>query len=697
MKGIPGMRLLLNGETLVEYDIETALSNVLTAILSTNNRPSTIPGFSPLLLLAWFRKVVSPEGNGPLASFRISAQANSGSDLGLGLTDEQKQLLAALTKTPILVENVGDYMIKLLTSLGLDATVTIKDAITEPEATNAANPYLSTSYVNFPCTGYPRPWYGLGRLWSLNDATQKKAGMGDKSETLASLSANEILQSSLFKVAGIGCTWSRNIAEMLLLLSFPQWSVELIPGIAANTTLAGHSVKDKSIGQLIARQDQLEALAAAFYVFAFQGPLLQLHRNRRLHDRIIPVAKELYPTMADYIDKWDQARQYCLSRPIHTLLTALASSAQVGHVATRNGDRESLYIPPLEMVDPKKLDISLIESFVAEVHSSVVSRPPASWKRLHSLECEMLSVTTLAQILKTSNMEQDMQRAASHFKWTTVSASLDPIHFTCADFMLCDGRQFSKNAWNGLLGWTPVLSFANIKVLGIARREETDFSVVKQTKDVPGNVINWSIVPMMGHLTGPSNGLAYERSYIPEGMSMGEPDTLLVNGLAKRDVVARDMVQHYTTHTRNYVKSQYVTPRFIKDSSNTRYSSWDTFTVANNPKDVLDQFQAVYQPQLLPIPALEQSELMPNQMAFLHSPHGFAQRIPVRSCRPDRILQYTPEFTFRELQFQDGFVVYDGDVQMTSTASMAAALQDVIHTNALPFTEGEPEVSAPVV
>lgn len=702
MKSIRPIELVGPGFSEMTVDIDQMFAAILTAYITGNQRAAWLPMIPAERLLQWLGRTL--EGKGPMTSFTPdTTKESAASPLGIGLTPEQKLLIGDLTADPRYEVNFGRYLHNFLTGA----------AESREENKTKRDPLLNPTYIVLPALGYPRPAYSLAHDWrwqaspedaALIEAARPKQGEnGEAMKRFMALNSSMRRRDTLFRLPAPGSGYSKGIAEILLMTFFPEWSSEIVPGLQTTGKLLGHDVRDKAMGGLIAMRKQFRVLATELWLHTLQAGLMRLHGLRRIHERLLPIAVLHFPGSRNAFDVWEETRQKLLKLPLHSLVTPVTSALQTGELLTDYGKRPAMWTVD-ECTDAA--DIALLNLFHEEVLTSVNEAVGVTWEAVNNAE-HHLSLPQFAQAVFSSGLDSLFTEAARLLKWRSVNAVIGSIDLSGADFMLCDGDDFSGEPFQALLGLTPTLSLANRKLLGIGRRFESDFNtrgempvttgVPTATEpsepSIPFGLLGYTAIPLRGYLAEPTGGLKFERTFIPAGMSMGEEGTAMIASIGLRDATARKVVSHYASKQPGYVRENYlpVAPRKITDA---HFTSWDAYAAADSAGMASTAYLAIYADYVVQPPALPGAGVAERQTPFmlLYSDRGFNMRIPVKCSRVQFAIHYTEQAEYFDRQSQQGYVAYDNDVTLLRPSTPLQQIVDLMPQGTTAITPTEPDI-----
>lgn len=649
MQPVKGRQIELAGHTVVGVDIATMLGNVFGAFCAGNRRSTfrsalRVETITELLTAAnsalprWFAGTKN-------SMIQLDTKAKI-SELDASI----REFVEELTQLPEFVNDIGARL--LSETAGCDAPTPIDDGLS-----------WSCTYVVDPAVGYPRIYTKPGA----------SSGVEKFDGTI---------------IPNIHGTWSLSIAKWLTSIDRGTLTLSLMKPAGE---MKGHDPRDQPFGQLFATIQQMQSILEWLTLMLVQGPCLYTHIHHRLNRPIWELAYMTERRARPALDAWWESYEFLESVPLHTLLTPIANALKTGTIDTPMGTRELIYLAGEDTEPPAhkamlKTKGSYAQSRMTRVLNAALYDFGSSdtselrWGVDAASAMPYLTIGTAARLIRSlGDISKRWDAISKELQWTRLSGDVGQIDARGADFILTDGKDYSAAPYGGLLGLRPVLSAGNVKLGGYAVRFEDDFNIRT------GMTIRHSVMVVDGYQGATGIPSMYERSVMPASMLMGEVDVTRTYATTMlNDGIGTAAYNWYASKQTAYVDEFYKevqnpTPQLLA-TPNLEITDWDSFGVAQNPRDASAAFLTYYDKQTRPF----------GDGMIVESESRFYHRFIVRSSRTTDLLQnYDPMWIEIDPVAQEGAVMFNGEVLINHSS---ADLEAII--NALP-SRVKQETSAP--
>lgn len=606
----------------MDIDVGTMFSNVMTAYIAGNQRS------------VWKSQVKS----GDIKSFLERVKAKPSSWVPNTVTDvidvkakyeaavraipEVKDFIAALFMRPRVQESYGSSLARELLS-----------------STDKLSLNWTREFVGMPAFGYPRPHYKMtaksGFEWS--------AGSD---------------RALITHVPSLCSEWNVTIAATCALADATRWSDALLPSME-QSQLPSHPFKDQPFGSIAAFDEQLRTLYSMMALYLVQGSLLVAHANRRILERAAQLRMGIDVRSRPALVAREENVSYVFGIRMHPLISYIARSLSTGSASTYHGDKDLLYQYGRIAVNPDSAELEDIgEAVLADALSEFGRNETDTWgdcltktRSGSSDDGQTVSLSTLArQIRSLGQYEQRWNGLATKLGWTDLSANVGTVYQKQADFILCDGEDYTGEPAAGLLGLKPVLSLGNIRVGGRLRRTDPEFGL-----EADGSVgIEWSPMVVNGFQSATGSDQSYERLVIVAGMGMGE-DGITIEPVDQisADPLIGQIVNHYAKNgPQGYVTQWYNPPE--GEAPGFKATSWDGYA----------EGLTVLEAQAALVSGYKGQTVQAEKALYYSREAGrpFYHRFPVKRARLTPLKFFDPMGLWRFNMRQDGNVLFGGDI-----------------------------------
>lgn len=493
--------------------------------------------------------------------------------------------------------------------------------------------------------------------------------------------------------------WSRTLASIAMVSDRARWNASLIPP-GYQVSYSGHDARDKLFGALRSLREQLSAVYTMSVLYALSGPLTFLRAAAPLWRVKLEVCAARDPWARDKIALWLGDLDFLLSLPLHPMLKLVADGHQPGTADTYASEAGPCYWKPLlasshftagksaasaAQLATDEIDL-LTRAIVAEVDHPDLS----SWGDWASGEGSTsggIGIISLARALRTIPAIADkLSDLPNKLGWASVSAGKSHLDQSGADFILTDGKSFSRDPLAGLLGFSPVLSMGNRRLVTQLPHDDLEFNLGAEeaekkkrnrgSKDSGDNIeasprgrclITVSPMVVDGYVDVVGDPLVGLRVLLPEGMGMGEPNVDYINfsGQVHREPMLDSLLTSIEGKTRVVLREWYNAPSSpgAKDFIDT---DWDGIGASQTEEVANAAFYEAYASSAIPV----------REARFLQSDR-FYHRFPVMLARSNRITVYDQLFTRKVTYKYAGRVAFGTDVTLGHSPTVTQAVVDL--------------------
>jgi hypothetical protein len=659
------------GYAVLPVTIENMIANVINCYIAGNRRPT-------------FRSSVSMKVMMPLLmrSTQTVDKWETGDKAGPIQLDTKKK-----------VELMNEALVGLFSSL-----FEFPDYVTDLGAANAASLLNTASQkegnisigwsatkVHVPCLGYPRDYLHL-------DRTPLELPSGGSADQVKRWANGLMLPNTC-------SNWNLAIGATLLELDRGRFSADLIPEADA-VDHGKMKPNEQPFGTWRVLNEQLRFTQSWFMLYAVQGSLIMAHAIKRWFNAQYDLAFAVDERAATALAALKVNYEYLLSLPLHPLLSAVASGLQTGSVNTYYGKKDLLYRtntswhPVLPGTGESTPGGDMRLSIVDEAVRDMILRDDAGGRSIWG-SCNAgasadvrapVSMGELARQIRSATKLTDgwATLASAKLGWTQVNLDVGELNQSAADYILTDGLEYSSSPAAGVLGLRPTLSLGNIKTNGFEVRHDQRFnSLTKTPRDdlsvdasaytIPsyeGNNLIYHSAMVVDGFQG-ANGVAetMERSYIPAGMSMGEPDTTpMFAKLQTNSFIFYQLIAWFAKKAPAYVDEYYedTVPVAADLQGVTRTTSWDTWSASPDASLVRSGYMAAFAGFLRPA----------SDLRFITRP-VFYHRFVVAMARGQALEFYDNYGGFEHYFIFGGAVNYGGDIELPASTSQ---LEEIVRT-----------------
>jgi hypothetical protein len=291
-----------------------------------------------------------------------------------------------------------------------------------------------------------------------------------------------------------------------------------------------------------------------------------------------------------------------------------------------------------------------------------------------------------------------------------VKEELTEIESTGADFILSDGDYYSSNPVSVLAGLRPCISMGNKRLLGFPIRFDDDWNTglyvgngripsslmkvseisgppdtegnpttIRQTGTTEHTRIQWSTLSVRGWMANSIGFAAFQRYYIPSGMSMGEQNAEArwnPSDGSCIDQIAEAVNDVYNQFATEYVRYGYGDPvdAYSKVSGDiavyvTDWDVWAIHTGSTNPKEAQNQLTNAYGDRNVDV----------RVDYFLYRSEGWNQRVPVQMAIGNTFEIYDEygNLTKADVKYA-GYVMFDDVVDIPKSSADLNAYVDLL-------------------
>jgi len=630
MEPVKPVTMPIDGLIVVPVDVKVMVGNVVTNYIAGNRRVAARVDIDPARLIEWLTNSAGStdrwEATSDPPSMDIKARLDE-------LTpDYMKHLIASLWRNP-----------KPLTDYGVDLQLAL---LGQPNLWEA-------EYVASPALGYARP---LMR-------PKPPTGLAEGFKGVRPYTQVPVPCSSWNLAIGFLCAWS----------DLTRWSAALLPAQNSIALTGGHEAREKPFGTLMAQEAQVKALWQLGTLYMMQGSLLIAHANRRISEEAARIRMGIDVRSRPALLAREENTKLLYGVRMHPLVSAVAHALQGGAIDTYHGTKEALWVYGTlreREADPKaetaaaeaKADIG--SALVSDAMNEFGRKTGDRWGDCAKADGnrDPISVGTLSrQALSLGPYYQGWTNTASQLGWTDVTITIGTLNQLAADFILCDGEWYSREPGAGLLGLSPVLSLGNQKVGGFGRRWQVDFGIGHDSQgenDRGTAPIEYSVLAVNGYQAATGDDSAFERLYIPAGMSMGEADARpLTPEIIVNDPLLGGVIRHWQGRTTSagYVDEFYREP--AGEDKGFKRTDWDGYSVATEQGTANASLAAGYVGQM--------KSVIGGRLLYKDR---FFHRFPVRRSRGDAISFFSPMGTYLYDLKQDGNVSFNGNLNLPHAA-----------------------------
>jgi hypothetical protein len=680
------------GFPVLSVDTGIQLGNMVTTLLAANHRPTMLRPFTAQILESWLRNSILATDETDFDN--LAKMIKGGEDTNKKFNSPIQIFLqgysdqaAALMCKPRYVADVSEFLRQTL----------------------CATPYWDRTFVSTVSLGYPREvqlWQPSMRMSTIPlgmpvfPGTQKQAtGVGANSEADATTPP---LDAAL--------RWG--LATTAAILDIPSLSESLVP--EAKSLTQRHE-KEPYWGTARVAMQQLNRLTAVGLLWMRQADAYALRRQMTLWDKMYELAYAFYPRERPILELAKALRDFVLSSiPVAPWIETLTNLNHGVSISTVYGEHPLVIRDKTDVLqDIEGREVPLAQVFLAmamtdynklrELSAAGVSWPetllgtmlpmvdPKVTDTLLTLPPGAQTIGSLAQWLSINQRYvEEWPEIARALGW---SGAVAPATYTIdqmgADFVLCDGDNYSDHPFGVLSGLRPAFSVGNHKVLGFARRISTDFNTgndIDESIDAGnGNGgdptamrVAWSTLVLRGHITASARDLALSRYYIPEGMWMGEEGgETRYAGPNCRDNIGQAVLTMYQSRSPlGYVRRGYRDPADmhsrVTPSLTYLRTDWDVWTYGDEESVVQKALLSGYGKR-----NVEGNDSNTIEV-FLWRQEGWNIRVPVQMAREYDVTWYDELGSKAEVLRFEGFVVFDDTLSLMSEKSSLDAVAELV-------------------
>jgi hypothetical protein len=487
--------------------------------------------------------------------------------------------------------------------------------------------------------------------------------------------------------------WSMGIAEALMLADKPRFGERLIPAIEQKDKPNPRDIPLGAVQAFIKMLDKMQGLAA---LYLLQGPLLYLHMHERLftaaYDLTYAIEEKHRPLLEFIKAAWSEIKS---AVPLHPILAAVASATASGSLDGDLGTKDLLYRwGPAGSYNvskgkfqnyckPKKgamIDAVINAALDDGEEGHIFALPDGTvslvceadyrwgWQSTVNIDGEEVpkrwyGLGEFIRILKGSpELISAAAETAAILNWRSGGAvlNIDTLDAVGCEFTLCDGEMYSKDPGAGVAGYSPVLSKANTKLLGLDLRFDQSWNTHPR--------ITHSVMVVKGYQGANNTSNQYERGHIPAGMTMGEPWVDWVQAVALPDGVGQRILKHWEDKVSVYIRPGYRDLTDIPKGSGVVQTDWDPWCVEDEETKARMQW----------ILALEENDeadtAKPPLMLTTEAGHVFYHRVPVKISHQYAYEIFDELGGFIESRQFAGFVVFDHELSMPKGSDTLEAI-----------------------
>jgi hypothetical protein len=689
-----------------EVDLNKVIGNVLTAMLSCNNRPGMYRAIGMDTLKEWNTIAMAQLAEPSQAQEIMRLWSKDAKEFfrtpQMMFLDKWRAVISHLLCPPSDVRNVGEAMVADLSKADL----------------------ITTEHVAMAAFGYPRPWYSLaanaptyGIPYTI--PVPAKLMSGAWAESLAGVSENAM-------------DFASNYALVLKALDRPGFSDQLIPEIGR---VDGKDARAPLWGNVKAsgRQDQYMIAIDLLYLFQAAALYLQLHSELRAYGGV--KARESFPREQPALDMFDQIISRTQAEiPTHPLSVTVASLLANYTISTRFGVRPCmLRHGPSEASAELTRNGRRIFTTVGETHMAfaygAVTRLQALAARgvlwpemiVEDFAPDVSPTLRGAAVKRTEGMAsigellEELARLKDYTDlWPEITGKLgwqSPVRFAggemeaaAADWVLTSGDSMSADPLTVLAGLRPALVACNPRALGFELRADTHFNTGPRARDVVPALqdegvtqplwIEWSPMTAMGHRSANEVEAAIAKFYIPEGMWMGEDgDDPRYADPECSDMIQASVQAYYRTRSpKGYIRTGALPPgSAISRNGGTvtlMLTSWDPIAeTASDVQGAQSMLLGLYGPANLDT-AVER---------FRFRKEGWPIRFPVRISRTPAFEILDERGNFIGTGQDDGWVVYDDVLDLPHSIAPIEQIVNLMRVDPPQFADPRVEEAKPPV
>lgn len=481
------------------------------------------------------------------------------------------------------------------------------------------------------------------------------------------MSAKSLLtKDDSFKLESPTSPFSSAISRALFTMDRGRYTTELIPVVEK---VGGHDARSL-FGGGFALTDQIEEIASMLLLYAVQGTVLSAWANRRWEETSYQLAWVTEETARVALEARARAKDAIYAIPMHPLISYIANSMQTGRIETYQGDHDITYRTTERPEQPDNTS-AMRTGICEEAIRDMVQCEPALWDGDEERQSP-ISYGELFRLMRTWNRLTDRwPKIASKLGWTNLRGDVGTIVARGADFILTDGLGYSGSPTAAVLGLRPVISIANIKVAGFARRYSSDWNIGEDR-------IKQSTLVVDGFQGDTCEDAFLERLFLPTGMWMGEDSVqVMYHSAVMQDPIGKRTVHHFSEKSPSgYVGLHYtdssVEARVGKDS-NWIQTAWDGWAVGKDKDEVQTMLLVGYSTTG---PNGTTSDVEPMENVQFYHRSRFFHRFIAEISHDGELEWYNAYGQFCELQKFDGNVAFDDQISITTgTGELEAVIQ----------------------
>jgi hypothetical protein len=620
MRGIPPNAIEIPGYLVAPIELEVMVSNVITAYCAGNRRPAFISRIDP--------ETHEAQLNNALTSIDIwQVQVAKIDVFSLNkrteeLMEKVRGIITGLTKVPLRVSDIGNHDADIVSQL---------------------NGWTSDMVIT-PSVGYPRKYVRL----KADENRHELNGLNIPSPSN---------------------TWCQSIAMMLLSVDQGRFTTDLLPNTEAG--VGTHSARERPIGAYLALTEQMNEIFRWYFLYSLQASLFVAHANRRYYTASYELAYSEDIRARQALEARQEAMEMLWALPLHPILGFIAKALQTGSINTYYGKFPALYrygngVGSTISTSEKENHSELRRKMVTSAISDYLTQKDVNWGDADA-DKPVMSIGDLAKrIRSTAHIWEKLSETATKLKWgSSGSGDIGEVNQFCADFTITDGTDYSSDPTAGLLGLKPVLSAANLKLMGFARRFKVDFNAADTRPQ-----ITYSVMVGRGYQSAFTKGDVLQRSYVLSGMHMGEDAfTVITAESAENDELVGELLKFYENPVSGW-SEPYVRQLYSDGISGVDgfvQTDWDAFVFGSDVSKLRTPYLRGFDGQLEPVRAAR----------FLKRELWFHRFIVAISRTRDYEL-YDELGGFQKTLNQDGNVVFDNAVAMSNTSAPIEAIVDIL-------------------
>lgn len=368
---------------------------------------------------------------------------------------------------------------------------------------------------------------------------------------------------ALVRVPAPNRGFSRAFARMLLIFDDSKLGLSFVGSIQGAISKESLNRDDEPYYKAVKTVSQLVSVYVMYSLYSWQWSLFFLHVHRRLHDAIYQAAYAARPKWRGRLKKWQEAREFLLSQPLHPIVSFLVGCLQNATTSTPSGEQ-----PPIWNLTSRTNVIDGALDALNEEGANLDKQPDNFWlatkgdKEDDAKTDGYWSIPDLNSAFEDSAIGKWVEMLASGLQWKAQSAPSLKLGLDRNAFAFTDGKVWSQDPTACLLGLKLAVpaNFPDLyRMSGWAKNAWNGEEAGDEIKPLPELFSNTStalqsaqrasiaLIPMWTSRlpTGYASPLRFAHRMMPLSMLLGEKSYVQVQKDGSKDPVARRHIEFW--------------------------------------------------------------------------------------------------------------------------------------------------------